>query len=76
NYYLKITEIQNNSFERMYQSHLRQLESRNILESILPTGKFIFRDSLDKIDTNEYDLIISLGGDNHFTYVAHHAGST
>lgn len=75
-FYQKITMIQNNSFERIYQSHLRQLESRKVLESIFPNGEFIFRDTLEKKITNEYDFIVSLGGDNHFTYVAHQAGFT
>ncbi|MCB1176493.1 MAG: NAD(+)/NADH kinase, partial [Leptospiraceae bacterium] len=71
-FYSKITQIQNNSFERVYNSHLRQLESRRILqEEVFPEGKFIFREDLDRIHPKDYDLVIALGGDNHFTYVAH-----
>ena len=76
-FYRKITMIQNNSFDRIFNSHLRQLESRRILqEEVFPTGKFCFRDELDHINPSDYEMIVSLGGDNHFTYVAHHAGST
>lgn len=71
-FYQKITKLQNNSFSRIYESHIRQLESRRILqEEIFPKGTFIFREGLDRIHPNDFDLIIALGGDNHFTYVAH-----
>ncbi len=76
-FYHKITKIQNNSYDRIFRSHERQLESRKILQKdVFPQGKFIFRDELDHINPNKYDLLVSLGGDNHFTYVAHHAGDT
>ncbi len=76
-FYRKITTIQNNSYERIFKSHERQLESRKILQNdVFPEGKFIFRDELDIINPANFDLIVSLGGDNHFTYVAHHAGAT
>ncbi len=72
-FYKKLTAIQNNSFERIYSSHLRQLESRKILkEDIFPKGTFIFRDSLENLQVSQFDLIVALGGDNHFTYVAHY----
>lgn len=70
--YRKICKIQNDCFDRVYHSHLRQLESRNILQNrVFPKGKFIFREGLDTINIDDYELIVSLGGDNHFTYVAH-----
>ena len=74
-FYYKITKIQNNAYDRIYNSHLRQLESRKILSEVFPEGKFIFRDELDRFQRENFDFIVSLGGDNHFTYVAHHAGS-
>ncbi|WP_108930077.1 NAD(+)/NADH kinase [Leptospira johnsonii] len=69
----RVAQIQNHSFERIYQSHLRQLHSREELKHTFPNGKFIFREELENIDISGYDLVIALGGDNHFTYVAHHA---
>jgi NAD kinase len=76
-FYQKITMIQNNSYDRIYKSHQRQLESRRILqEEVFPSGRFCFRDELDHLHLSDYEMIVSLGGDNHFTYVAHHAEST
>ncbi|MDX1961239.1 MAG: NAD+ kinase [Leptospiraceae bacterium] len=75
-FYKKITQIQNNSYDRIYNSHIRQLESREILRKIFPKGKFIFRDELDKLNLQDFDLVIALGGDNHFTYVAHYTKGT
>lgn len=72
-FYKKICHIQNNSFDKIYSSHLRQLESRRILmEEVFPNGVFIFRDQLDAFDLTQYSAIVALGGDNHFTYIAHH----
>ena len=72
-FYKKICLIQNDSFDKIHSSHLRQLESREILQrEVFPDGKFIFRDELDKLDLSKFGVIVALGGDNHFTYVAHH----
>lgn len=72
-FYERITKIQNNSFDKIYQSHLRQLKSREYLQKyVFPKGKYIFREELDTISMDDFDLVVSLGGDNHFTYVAHH----
>ncbi len=69
----RVASIQNDSFPRIYKSHLRQLQSREELKTIFPKGSFIFREELDALDISKFDLVIALGGDNHFTYVAHHA---
>jgi NAD kinase len=72
-FYKKICLIQNDSFNKIHSSHLRQLESREILKKeIFPEGNFIFRDQLEKLDLSKFSVIVALGGDNHFTYVAHH----
>jgi NAD kinase len=72
-YYKKICKIQNDSYDKIYQSHIRQLESREyIRKNIFPKAKFIFREGLDSLNLNKFDLLIALGGDNHFTYVAHY----
>ena len=76
-FYERITKIQNNSFDKIYQSHLRQLKSREYLQKyVFPKGKYIFREELDTISMDDFDLVVSLGGDNHFTYVAHHLNGT
>lgn len=72
-YYKHITRIQNNLYDRIYSSHLRQLESRDFLKArVFPGATFVFREALDYLNPGDFDLVISLGGDNHFTYVAHH----
>ncbi|TGK20139.1 NAD+ kinase [Leptospira fluminis] len=71
--YERIAALQNNSFRRVYESHLRQLESRKRIQEIFPNAVLIFREGLEEVDIASFDLIIALGGDNHFTYVAHHA---
>ncbi|MCB1193225.1 MAG: NAD+ kinase [Leptospiraceae bacterium] len=76
NHYKQICKIQNNCFERVYHSHLRQLESRKIIQEVFTSGTFIFREGLDLGNIQEYDLIVSLGGDNHFTYTAHFAAES
>ncbi|PJZ70718.1 NAD+ kinase [Leptospira perolatii] len=69
----RVASIQNDSFKRVYNSHIRQLESREEVMRLFPKGTFIFREGLDERDISHFDLVICLGGDNHFTYVAHHA---
>ena len=72
-FYKRICLIQNNSFDKIHNSHLRQLKSREILkQEVFPEGKFIFRDELEKLDLTQFSIVVALGGDNHFTYVAHH----
>ncbi len=72
--YRKICDFQNHLFERIYESHLRQIESRRILkEEIFPRGTYLFREDLKNVNLGNYDFIVALGGDNHFTYVAHEA---
>lgn len=59
--------------QRTVESHERQVQSRRILlEKVFPTATFAFREALDDNSLSEkFDLIVSHGGDNHFTYVAH-----
>lgn len=70
----KICRIQNNCFDKIHSSHLRQLASREFIrKEVFPEGVFVFRKDLGKENLKNYDLIIALGGDNHFTYVSHYA---
>ncbi|NCN11443.1 MAG: NAD+ kinase [Leptospira sp.] len=70
--YKKICKLQNFLYDKIFQSHERQEQSREYLrKKVIPNAKFIFRDDLNSINLDEFDLIISLGGDNHFTFVAH-----
>ena len=68
----KICQVQNNCFHKIHSSHLRQLKSREILKYTFPKGDFIFRENIRNRNLKNYDLVIALGGDNHFTYVSHY----
>ena len=73
----KIWKIQNDCEDRIYSSHLRQIESRRILrEEIFPESIFISREEIVHYKPEDFDLIIALGGDNHFTYISHFAMQT
>jgi NAD kinase len=68
----KIYSLQDNTKDRVIESHNRQLKARTQLKEFLGTESyFIFREEIESINTIDYDLVISLGGDNHFTFVAH-----
>jgi NAD kinase len=70
--YKRICDLQNNLFDRIFDSHLRQEENRKYLqEKVFPKGKYIFRDDIFKENQSDFEFVVSLGGDNHFTYVAH-----
>ncbi|MCE9499048.1 MAG: NAD+ kinase [Leptospira sp.] len=71
---LKIYKIQNDCHDKVFQSHERQTQSREFIrKEVFPNGEFIFRDDLDRINLSNFELIVSHGGDNHFTYVAHYS---
>lgn len=76
--YKFVTKDKKDVFERTFDSHSRQIQSRNYLkEKVFPKGHFVFREDFDKEKHLEsYDLVVSHGGDNHFTYVAHQVGKT
>jgi NAD kinase len=68
----KIYSLQNNTKDRVIESHNRQINARKQLKEFLGNESyFIFREEIESINTTDYDLVISLGGDNHFTFVAH-----
>lgn len=72
--YKKICILQNNIYEKIYESHLRQVSSREIIQKeIFPNGIAIFREQIESYNSLDFEFIVSLGGDNHFTYVSHHA---
>lgn len=58
--------------ERILKSHERQKQSLEKLKKLFPEEHFILRDNLTKEMAKTADLIISLGGDNHFTYLSHY----
>lgn len=66
-------QLQNDAFDKIFASHLRQLESLNLLREKLQNTVFAYREELPHLEYNRFRLIISLGGDNHFIHVSHMA---
>lgn len=61
--------------ERLIKSHYRQMEELDTLCQVFSKNKIPYtlipRGNLTKELTEDCDLVISFGGDNHFIYVAH-----
>ncbi|MFH0936911.1 MAG: hypothetical protein V1808_01300 [Candidatus Daviesbacteria bacterium] len=57
--------------EKVLASNNRQVESLNNLTDFLKDAKVIGRNRLNKTIAAGANLIIALGGDNHFLYVSH-----
>ena len=73
---LKIFDQPNNlekSYKKIYTSHLRQLANKDFLKKNLKIPHVILneRKNLKNYISNEFDMVVSLGGDNHFVYVSH-----
>jgi NAD kinase len=58
-------------YDIVYGGHLDQKANIIKLEQVLGNARFIDRDDLSLQDIVESELIVSLGGDNHFMYVSH-----
>jgi len=76
--YKLVTKHKEDVFLRTYASHERQILSRDYLrKNVFPSADFVFREDFDNnTHLHDYDLVVSHGGDNHFTYVAHQIGRT
>jgi hypothetical protein len=71
----RLYRLQNHIFRRVYGSHLRQLASLELLEKALADrADFIYREELSSDLVSRYGALVSLGGDNHFIYVARFTG--
>lgn len=70
----KIHKKQKKPFTNVKTSHDRQIQNIDFLKQKLPKATFIFREELPFIDPNTFDLMVSVGGDNHFVYVSHFCG--
>ncbi|MCB1173094.1 MAG: hypothetical protein KDK39_06000 [Leptospiraceae bacterium] len=62
------------SYDRTYDSHKRQLANIDYLRQHLPAARFVYREELPYIQSEEFALMASLGGDNHFVYSSHFNG--
>lgn len=56
---------------KIIDSHNRQKESLGKLKDLLKGASFVERDRLTKDLASKYKLVISFGGDNHFSYLSH-----
>ncbi|MFN7952969.1 MAG: hypothetical protein U0610_14690 [bacterium] len=54
-------------------SHERQKACLEQVARLFPRAAIVHRNQLSREATRGADLVIALGGDNHFTYVAHYA---
>ncbi|MEK6933919.1 MAG: hypothetical protein AABW75_03525 [Nanoarchaeota archaeon] len=68
---VKFYEKEGLNLERIFSSHKKQKESLEIIKKLLSRADHIDRDSLNKENISDYDIVISFGGDNHFQFVSH-----
>ena len=68
-----IYQRQNQSLMRVVSSHERQLANIELLRRELQGAQFIYQEELPFIHKKSFDLLISVGGDNHFVFVSHFA---
>ncbi|MFH0948964.1 MAG: hypothetical protein V1802_00580 [Candidatus Aenigmatarchaeota archaeon] len=62
--------------EKILSSHERQKKSREELRRLFNRNQFVAREELTKESIADADLVIALGGDNHFQYVSHFIDSS
>lgn len=55
-------------WDDIYEGHHSQKESLRKMREVFPPEKFLNRSQLTLEKISQYDLVISLGGDNHFAY--------
>ncbi|MDP3882348.1 MAG: hypothetical protein Q8Q31_05720 [Nanoarchaeota archaeon] len=61
--------------ENVMRAHENNRKAVDTMKSIFGEDNIIHRDSLNKDLVRESDLVISLGGDDHFQYVSHFVDS-
>jgi NAD kinase len=60
----------------IFASHERQLTMRQCVVGLLPRARIVTRAELDRNALANADLVVALGGDNHFIFVASHLQAT
>lgn len=60
---------------KVMESHERQKKSLHELKKLFEEKQFVSRNDLTKRIVYNKDLVISLGGDNHFQYITHFVDS-
>lgn len=71
----RIYDLQNHAYLKVYTSHERQIQNLQLLQRQLPEARFIYREDLVSFEPAAGQILVSLGGDNHFVYCARFAGS-
>jgi len=70
----RIYRLQNNIFQRVYASHIRQKKAfEKLYNKTHNIAEFIYREELSLPYVKKFPLLISFGGDNHFIYTARFA---
>ena len=67
----EVYQARNVDASRILDSHARQKENLQKVLEIFPDADVLTRAQLSRERTQDADLVVSLGGDNHLTYVAH-----
>ena len=67
---LDIQKQRGEDWQRIYNSHLQQMETRAEVLSKLSPEQVVFGRDLEHVDFSKYDVVVCLGGDNHFQYIA------
>lgn len=60
-------------YDIILESHIEQKKCINLAKELLPETQFIYTPHLRKELTVDKDLIISIGGDEHFKYTIHNS---
>ncbi len=69
---LELYRARNVDATRILGSHDRQKQCLDQVARAFPEAQVVQRDQLSKESLRDADLVIALGGDNHFTFVAHY----
>ncbi|GIX42498.1 MAG: hypothetical protein KatS3mg129_2231 [Leptospiraceae bacterium] len=70
----KIYRLQNNIFQKVYSSHVRQKKAfEKLYNKVHHIAEFIYREELNLPYVKNFPFLISFGGDNHFIYTARFA---
>ena len=57
--------------DRVYQSHLAQVQARASIKQVFPEAIIVGRDQIEQAVSDPPSLLIALGGDNHAQWVSH-----
>ena len=70
----ELYRIQNDAYDRVHASHLRQKAALERLRAALPDARFVSRGEFIENGPGDHPYVISFGGDNHFVFISHFLG--